>query len=166
MMSLHIPYATCSLALPMMSKSMLSMMLARAAPSLDKEPHVSVARAFIMVPLGSGEERKGLKMYFCHFPSVFAVYLNVTNLETYNVGYDKFCVKWTPHRAATSYRIKLNPLDRKSERHVFGTTNSVKLPVYQMSQHKTVTSESFLKCVQCRFQPPFSYVSVHWNAIV
>ncbi|XP_031437444.1 collagen alpha-1(XII) chain isoform X2 [Clupea harengus] len=39
------------------------------------------------------------------------LYLNVTNLETYNVGYDKFCVKWTPHRAATSYRIKLNPLD-------------------------------------------------------
>ncbi|XP_076129262.1 collagen alpha-1(XII) chain isoform X2 [Alosa pseudoharengus] len=39
------------------------------------------------------------------------LYLNVTNLETYNVGYDKFCIKWTPHRAATSYRIKLNPLD-------------------------------------------------------
>ncbi|XP_058235769.1 collagen alpha-1(XII) chain isoform X2 [Hemibagrus wyckioides] len=39
------------------------------------------------------------------------LYLNVTNLETYNVGYDRFCVKWTPHRGATSYRIKLNPLD-------------------------------------------------------
>ncbi|XP_042634306.1 collagen alpha-1(XII) chain-like isoform X6 [Cyprinus carpio] len=39
------------------------------------------------------------------------LYLNVTNLETYNVGYDKFCIKWAPHRAATSYRIKLNPLD-------------------------------------------------------
>ncbi|TTT46706.1 Collagen alpha-1(XII) chain [Bagarius yarrelli] len=39
------------------------------------------------------------------------LYLNVTNLETYNVGYDSFCVKWTPHRGATSYRIKLNPLD-------------------------------------------------------
>ncbi|ROL43009.1 Collagen alpha-1(XII) chain [Anabarilius grahami] len=39
------------------------------------------------------------------------LYLNVTNLETYDVGYDRFCIKWTPHRAATSYRIKLNPLD-------------------------------------------------------
>ena len=43
-----------------------------------------------------------------------AVYLNVTNIETYNVDHDKFCVKWTPHRSATSYRIKLNPVDRKS----------------------------------------------------
>ncbi|XP_038818501.1 collagen alpha-1(XII) chain-like [Salvelinus namaycush] len=40
------------------------------------------------------------------------LYLNVTNIETYNVGFDKFCIKWSPHRAATSYRIKLNPLDR------------------------------------------------------
>uniref|UniRef100_A0A8B9RIB8 Collagen, type XII, alpha 1b n=1 Tax=Astyanax mexicanus TaxID=7994 RepID=A0A8B9RIB8_ASTMX len=39
------------------------------------------------------------------------LYLNVTNLESYDVGHDKFCIKWTPHRAATSYRIKLNPLD-------------------------------------------------------
>lgn len=43
-----------------------------------------------------------------------AVYLNVTNIETYNVDHDKFCIKWTAHRAATSYRIKLNPVDRKS----------------------------------------------------
>lgn len=43
-----------------------------------------------------------------------AVYLNVTNIETFNVGHDKFCIKWTPHRAATSYRIKLNPADRES----------------------------------------------------
>lgn len=28
--------------------------------------------------------------------------------------HDKFCIKWTPHRAATSYRIKLNPVDRES----------------------------------------------------
>uniref|UniRef100_A0A667Y857 Collagen type XII alpha 1 chain n=1 Tax=Myripristis murdjan TaxID=586833 RepID=A0A667Y857_9TELE len=40
------------------------------------------------------------------------LYLNVTNIETYNVGHDKFCIKWAPHRAATSYRIKLNPADR------------------------------------------------------
>ncbi|XP_064195946.1 collagen alpha-1(XII) chain isoform X2 [Anguilla rostrata] len=43
------------------------------------------------------------------------LYLNVSNIETFNVGYDKFCVKWTPHRAATSYRIKLNPLDPSSK---------------------------------------------------
>uniref|UniRef100_UPI003AAE1D4A collagen alpha-1(XII) chain-like n=1 Tax=Centroberyx gerrardi TaxID=166262 RepID=UPI003AAE1D4A len=40
------------------------------------------------------------------------LYLNVTNIETYKVGHNKFCIKWTPHRAATSYRIKLNPADR------------------------------------------------------
>uniref|UniRef100_A0A671LJ60 Collagen alpha-1(XII) chain n=1 Tax=Sinocyclocheilus anshuiensis TaxID=1608454 RepID=A0A671LJ60_9TELE len=39
------------------------------------------------------------------------LYLNVTNLVTYDVGYNRFCIRWTPHRAATSYRIKLNPLD-------------------------------------------------------
>ncbi|XP_010877450.3 collagen alpha-1(XII) chain isoform X2 [Esox lucius] len=39
------------------------------------------------------------------------LYLNVTDLTTYNVGYDTFCMRWSPHRAATSYRLKLNPLD-------------------------------------------------------
>ncbi|XP_012693541.2 collagen alpha-1(XII) chain isoform X2 [Clupea harengus] len=39
------------------------------------------------------------------------LYLNVTDLVTYNVGYDSFCIKWTPHRAATSYRLKVNPFD-------------------------------------------------------
>ncbi|XP_051954309.1 collagen alpha-1(XII) chain isoform X2 [Xyrauchen texanus] len=43
------------------------------------------------------------------------LYLNVTNLESYKVGYDRFCIKWTPHRAATSYRIKLNPLDSSAK---------------------------------------------------
>nr|XP_015209075.1 PREDICTED: collagen alpha-1(XII) chain [Lepisosteus oculatus] len=38
------------------------------------------------------------------------LYLNVTDLTTYQVGFDTFCIKWTPHRSATSYRIKLNPL--------------------------------------------------------
>lgn len=42
------------------------------------------------------------------------MYLNVTNIETYNVDHDTFCVKWTPHRSATSYRIKLNPVNRES----------------------------------------------------
>ncbi|KAG7465749.1 hypothetical protein MATL_G00156840 [Megalops atlanticus] len=42
------------------------------------------------------------------------LYLNVTDLVTYNVGYDTFCIRWTPHRAATSYRIKLNPFDPSS----------------------------------------------------
>ncbi|KAG2468793.1 COCA1 protein, partial [Polypterus senegalus] len=39
------------------------------------------------------------------------LYLNVTDLTTYQVGFDSFCIRWAPHRAATSYRIKLNPLD-------------------------------------------------------
>uniref|UniRef100_A0A671VSP0 Collagen alpha-1(XII) chain n=1 Tax=Sparus aurata TaxID=8175 RepID=A0A671VSP0_SPAAU len=43
------------------------------------------------------------------------LYLNVTNIETYNVDHDKFCIKWAPHRAATSYRIKLNPVDPSSK---------------------------------------------------
>ncbi|KAM9839911.1 collagen alpha-1(XII) chain-like [Aulostomus maculatus] len=42
------------------------------------------------------------------------LYLNVTNIETYDVAHDKFCIKWTPHRAATSYRIKLHPVDPSS----------------------------------------------------
>ena len=44
----------------------------------------------------------------------FSVYLNVTDLTTYNVGYDSFCIRWAPHRAATSYRLDLKPFDRKS----------------------------------------------------
>ncbi|XP_051264917.1 collagen alpha-1(XII) chain isoform X5 [Dicentrarchus labrax] len=43
------------------------------------------------------------------------LYLNVTNIKTYNVDHDKFCIKWSPHRAATSYRIKLNPVDPSSK---------------------------------------------------
>uniref|UniRef100_A0A8C8F328 Collagen alpha-1(XII) chain n=1 Tax=Oncorhynchus tshawytscha TaxID=74940 RepID=A0A8C8F328_ONCTS len=39
------------------------------------------------------------------------LYLNITDLTTYNVGYDTFCMRWTPHRAATSYRLKLNPFN-------------------------------------------------------
>ncbi|XP_017331753.1 collagen alpha-1(XII) chain isoform X3 [Ictalurus punctatus] len=39
------------------------------------------------------------------------LYLNVTDLTTYNVGYDSFCLRWSPHRAATSYRIQINPID-------------------------------------------------------
>uniref|UniRef100_A0A8C1ST34 Collagen alpha-1(XII) chain n=1 Tax=Cyprinus carpio TaxID=7962 RepID=A0A8C1ST34_CYPCA len=39
------------------------------------------------------------------------LYLNVTDLNTYNIGYDSFCIRWTPHRAATSYRLKLNPFN-------------------------------------------------------
>ncbi|XP_067335458.1 collagen alpha-1(XII) chain isoform X2 [Channa argus] len=37
--------------------------------------------------------------------------LNVADLTTYNVGYDTFCIRWAPHRAATSYRLKVNPFD-------------------------------------------------------
>uniref|UniRef100_A0A665VW12 Collagen, type XII, alpha 1a n=1 Tax=Echeneis naucrates TaxID=173247 RepID=A0A665VW12_ECHNA len=39
------------------------------------------------------------------------LYLNVTDLTTYNVGYDSFCLRWAPHRAATSYRLKVAPFD-------------------------------------------------------
>ncbi|XP_060735731.1 collagen alpha-1(XII) chain isoform X2 [Tachysurus vachellii] len=39
------------------------------------------------------------------------LYMNVTDLTTYNVGYDSFCLRWSPHRAATSYRLKINPFD-------------------------------------------------------
>uniref|UniRef100_A0A3B3HJT5 Collagen, type XII, alpha 1b n=1 Tax=Oryzias latipes TaxID=8090 RepID=A0A3B3HJT5_ORYLA len=53
------------------------------------------------------------------------LYLNVTNIETYDVGHDRFCIRWKPHRAATSYRIKLNPKDCQQE-----TTIPAGLPQY------------------------------------
>ncbi|XP_035986482.1 collagen alpha-1(XII) chain isoform X6 [Fundulus heteroclitus] len=43
------------------------------------------------------------------------LYLNVTNIETFNVDHHSFCIKWSPHRAATSYRIKLRPVDPYSQ---------------------------------------------------
>ncbi|KAM4521925.1 collagen alpha-1(XII) chain isoform 2-T2 [Odontesthes bonariensis] len=43
------------------------------------------------------------------------LYLNVTNVESYNIGHDQFCIKWSPHRAATSYRIKLDPANPSSK---------------------------------------------------
>lgn len=49
------------------------------------------------------------------------VYLNVTDIETYDIGHDKFCIKWSPHRAATSYRIKLHPQDRESTQPLFSS---------------------------------------------
>nr|XP_028578625.1 collagen alpha-1(XII) chain isoform X4 [Podarcis muralis] len=54
------------------------------------------------------------------------LYLNVTDLTSYNVGWDTFCIKWTAHRAATSYRLKLNPADgsRGQEITVRGTETS------------------------------------------
>ncbi|XP_057679033.1 collagen alpha-1(XII) chain isoform X2 [Corythoichthys intestinalis] len=42
------------------------------------------------------------------------LFLNVSNIETYNVAHDKFCIKWSAHRAATSYRIRLDPLEPSS----------------------------------------------------
>ncbi|XP_061158183.1 collagen alpha-1(XII) chain-like isoform X19 [Syngnathus typhle] len=39
------------------------------------------------------------------------LYLNVTDLTTYNVAYDTFCIRWAQHRAATSYRLKVQPVD-------------------------------------------------------
>lgn len=41
------------------------------------------------------------------------MYLNVTGLTSYNVGYESFCIRWAPHRAATSYRLKVNPVESK-----------------------------------------------------
>ncbi|XP_072558937.1 collagen alpha-1(XII) chain-like isoform X3 [Paramormyrops kingsleyae] len=42
------------------------------------------------------------------------LFLNVTNLEAFDTSYDRFCIKWSPHRAATSYRIRLDPVDPSS----------------------------------------------------
>uniref|UniRef100_A0A8C4RJN8 Collagen alpha-1(XII) chain n=1 Tax=Erpetoichthys calabaricus TaxID=27687 RepID=A0A8C4RJN8_ERPCA len=53
------------------------------------------------------------------------LYLNVTDLTTYQVGFDSFCIRWAPHRAATSYRIKLNPLDPSSRGQQEVTVNGV-----------------------------------------
>uniref|UniRef100_A0A3Q2DYK5 Collagen alpha-1(XII) chain n=1 Tax=Cyprinodon variegatus TaxID=28743 RepID=A0A3Q2DYK5_CYPVA len=52
------------------------------------------------------------------------LYLNVTDLSTYNVGYDSFCIRWAPHRAATSYRLKLNPFDGAQEVTVRGSESN------------------------------------------
>lgn len=51
------------------------------------------------------------KSNFCL--SLLTVYLNVTDLTTYKIGWDTFCIRWSPHRSATSYRLKLNPADGK-----------------------------------------------------
>ncbi|CAG01461.1 unnamed protein product, partial [Tetraodon nigroviridis] len=72
---------------------------------------------------GQGTTREGTRLLRDQSPApetgltllFSAVYLNVTNIETYNVDHDKFCIKWTPHRSATSYRIKLNPVDPSSK---------------------------------------------------
>ncbi|XP_075454120.1 collagen alpha-1(XII) chain isoform X2 [Ascaphus truei] len=54
------------------------------------------------------------------------LYLNVTDLTSYQVAWDSFCIRWTPHRSATSYRIKLNPVDgsRGQEITVTGSESS------------------------------------------
>ncbi|XP_053142880.1 collagen alpha-1(XII) chain isoform X4 [Hemicordylus capensis] len=54
------------------------------------------------------------------------LYLNVTDLTSYNVGWDTFCIRWSAHRSATSYRLKLNPVDgsRGQEITVRGTETS------------------------------------------
>lgn len=77
---------------------------------MDRGPHVRTSKTYIALCCPSAFD--WLKTEFDS--SSFSVYLNVTNVETFGVEHDKFCIKWTPHRAATSYRIKLNPVDRKS----------------------------------------------------
>uniref|UniRef100_A0A8C3IIX7 Collagen alpha-1(XII) chain n=1 Tax=Chrysemys picta bellii TaxID=8478 RepID=A0A8C3IIX7_CHRPI len=54
------------------------------------------------------------------------LYLNVTDLTSYKVGWDTFCIRWSPHRSASSYRLKLNPADgsRGQEITVRGTETS------------------------------------------
>uniref|UniRef100_A0A8C5R881 Collagen alpha-1(XII) chain n=1 Tax=Leptobrachium leishanense TaxID=445787 RepID=A0A8C5R881_9ANUR len=54
------------------------------------------------------------------------LYLNVTDLTSYQVSWDSFCIRWTPHRTATSYRVKLNPVDgsRGQEITVTGSESS------------------------------------------
>ncbi|XP_062981009.1 collagen alpha-1(XII) chain isoform X2 [Elgaria multicarinata webbii] len=54
------------------------------------------------------------------------LYLNVTDLTSYNVGWDTFCVRWAAHRSASSYRLKLFPADgsRGQEITVRGTETS------------------------------------------
>ena len=42
------------------------------------------------------------------------MYLNVTGLETEFIGHDKYCIKWTAHRAATNYRVMVAPVDCES----------------------------------------------------
>lgn len=99
------PCTTFSLEPRMTSAWWLSTQEERAERWLDREQHV---RAHVLLrerPPAGGTALTVLSS---------AVYLNVTNIETFNVDHDKFCIKWTPHRSATSYRIKLNPVDCKS----------------------------------------------------
>ncbi|TRY92824.1 hypothetical protein DNTS_024890 [Danionella cerebrum] len=60
------------------------------------------------------------------------LYLNVTDLTTYNVGFDSFCIRWTPHRAATSYRLKLNPFN----------------PAHSGAQEVTITASESKYCFE------------------
>lgn len=96
---------TFSLEPRMTSKWWLSTQEERAPRWPDRELHV---RAHMLLREQSPARGTGLTLLSS------AVFLNVTNIESYNVDHDKFCIKWTPHRSATSYRIKLNPADRKS----------------------------------------------------
>ncbi|CAL8312223.1 unnamed protein product, partial [Boreogadus saida] len=43
------------------------------------------------------------------------LYLNVTGLETEFIGHDKYCIKWTAHRAATNYRVMVAPVDSSNQ---------------------------------------------------
>uniref|UniRef100_A0A4W3HLK4 Collagen alpha-1(XII) chain n=1 Tax=Callorhinchus milii TaxID=7868 RepID=A0A4W3HLK4_CALMI len=52
------------------------------------------------------------------------LYLNVTGLTTYQVDWDSFCIRWNPHRQASSYRIKLQPHSGRQEVTVNGADSS------------------------------------------
>ncbi|PWA16437.1 hypothetical protein CCH79_00004628, partial [Gambusia affinis] len=60
---------------------------------------------------GTTYDLKVLAQYNTGFSGPLTVYLNVTGLSTYNVGFESFCIRWAPHRAATSYRLTVNPFD-------------------------------------------------------
>nr|XP_017208134.2 collagen alpha-1(XII) chain isoform X2 [Danio rerio] len=75
------------------------------------------------------------------------LYLNVTNLESYDVGYNRFCIKWTPHRAATSYRIKLNPVDpsAKGQQEITITASQSQYCFEGLSQDSLYTATVFVQ---------------------
>uniref|UniRef100_A0A8C9VM80 Collagen alpha-1(XII) chain n=1 Tax=Scleropages formosus TaxID=113540 RepID=A0A8C9VM80_SCLFO len=73
------------------------------------------------------------------------LYLNVTNLETFNIGYDKFCVKWNPHRAATSYRIKLDPLNRNGQQEITITAGNTQYCFEGLSPDSLYTATVFVQ---------------------
>lgn len=103
-------WITWILERPMTWRCWLSTTQASAHLWMVKEPHVCwFPRGLFALEAGK-RWTNGILVHFL-------VYLNVTDLTTYNVGFDSFCLRWAPHRAATSYRLKVNPFDSMSLTH-------------------------------------------------